>query len=152
MARYTMGGSSAASSSSAPMNFESFLMMQEEQRTKRSAKRMQWLTLGLGGLGLLNANAQQPVEDKRSAIDAPAIDAAATDVEDFDFSGIQVAGDRIILADFAAEVAKQGRATATAMQRGIDNNGKQGILGTGTTNNNNLLLLLGFGLLLSDDN
>jgi hypothetical protein len=145
-----MGGSSAAGSSTL-FTIENFLAMQEERRSKSSQKKMQWVTLGVGALGLLNANAQQPVEDKRSAIDAPAIDGIASEIEDFDFAGIQVAGDRIVLQDFAAAIAKQGRATATAMQRGIDNNGKQGILGSGTGNNNNLLLLLGFALLLSDD-
>lgn len=151
MARYQMNASSA-SSSSAPVTIADFLAMQEEQRKASSQKRMQWLTLGVGALGFMNANAQQPVEDKRSAIDAPAIDAAASDVEEFDFSAFNdsVPKQRA-LESFAAEIAKQGRATATAMQRGVDNNGKQGILGSGSGNNNNLLLLLGFGLLLADD-
>lgn len=150
MPRYQMNASSA-SSSSAPVTIADFLAMQEEQRKASSQKRMQWLTLGIGALGYINGTAQQPVEDKRSAIDAPAIDAAASDVEDFDFSAFADPGQRSALEDFALAASKVGRSTATAMQRGVDNNGKQGILGSGSGNNNNLLLLLGFGLLLADD-
>lgn len=152
MARYTMGaGTQSGNGSSPPITIADFLAMQEEDRKTKSQKKMQWLTLGIGALGILNATAQQPIEDKRSAIDAPAIDAAASDVEDFDFTAFADAGQRAALEDFAAATAKVGRSTASAMQRGVDNNGKQGILGSATGNNNNLLLLLGLGLVLADD-
>lgn len=151
MPRYTMGAGTQ-SGSSTPFTIESFLAMQAEEKQAKSAKRMQWLTLGVGAIAYLNGTAQQPIEDKRSAIDAPAIDAAAADVEDFDFTDFTDVAQRTALEKFAAASAKVGMTTATAMQRGVDNNGKQGILGSGSgNNNNNLLLLLGFGLLLADD-
>lgn len=151
MPRYEMTGTSGSGSSGGAMTLERYIEMQEAQKSKRSAKRMQWITLGVGAFGLLNATNQQPIEDKRSAIDAPAVDAAASDVEDFDFSTVPDPATRALLVDFAAVNSKIGRATATALQRGVDNNGKQGILGGGSGNNNNLLLLLGFVLLADSD-
>ena len=151
MARYTMGGSSTASSST-PMSFEQFLAMQEDTRSKRGQKRMQWLTIGIGAFDDMNATAQHPIEDKRSVIDAPAIDTKASDIEDMDFAAVvDIPSARAALGDLAVEVGKLGHLTATANQRGIDNNGKQGLLGGGSNNNNNLLLLLAFGLLVADD-
>lgn len=151
MPRYEMTGTSGSGSSGGAMTLERYIEMQEAQKSKRSAKRMQWITLGVGAFGLLNATNQQPIEDKRSAIDAPAVDAAAADVVDFDFTAVGDPGERAAMESFAAAIGKMGQATAVSLQRGVDNNGKQGILGGGSGNNNNLLLLLGFVLLADSD-
>lgn len=143
--RYQMGAAAAAGVGGGALTIKDFVAMQAANDEERRAKRNQMLTLGLGLLAFTQAQAQQPVEDKRSSIDAPAIDAIAADIEDFDFTSV----DQPTMEKFAALVAKQGHQTATSLQRGVDNNGKQGILGGGG-NNTNTLLLLGAAYLLSD--
>jgi hypothetical protein len=128
------------------ITIEDFMAMQLAKDEERKAKKQHMISIGLGLLGFMQARNQQPIEDKRSAVDAPALQGLAEDIDGFDFSNIDTAH----MEDFAALVAKATRASATAFARGDDNNGKSGILGGASSNNNDMLLLLGAYALLSD--